>query len=245
MSFPGIIFADYPTQAHRLNGTVALHPLGQRLQYPDGRIFRFVLCGGTTLVNGDLIQGKASVAGDIDLVVQTAAAVGDTTVSITAQGSAVANFYAKGWAVVNKPALTGGYVHKVKSHPVFAAATKVITFEADDPIRVALDTSAEFSFSPNAYDAVVVAPQTTLTSRMAGVACTPITNAKYGFLQTGGVCGVNAPASTIIGNYGGTDLATSGRTSVSITDIDEQIGIYLTAVTTAGEYALMHLLMDR
>lgn len=244
MSFPNTIHASYSSQLHTLNIADARYPFGQKAEYEDGRKFRFGLVGGTTLVMGDLIQGKAIIAGDSRLAVQTAAVAGDTTLSITAQGTAAANFYAKGWMWVNKPTLTGGYVYKVKSHPVFAAATKVITLETDTPIRLALDTSAEVSFIPNEYDGLIVCPVTTLSNRCVGVACTPITTLYYGFIQSGGVCGVNCATTMVIGNYVGTVLATSGRAEIGSTDIDANIGIALSTMDTAGEATACHLFID-
>ena len=82
MSFPHVIFGDLNSGAHKQNTTDKRSPLGSALWYPDGRHYRYVLCGGTTLIVGNMTQGKAVVSGDYtDVVTDVAPAVGDTSVS--------------------------------------------------------------------------------------------------------------------------------------------------------------------
>jgi len=251
MSFPVVINADYTTQAHRQNTLIQYHPLGQRMEYSDGRKWRFVQAGGATLIVGDIQQGPAIVTGDnSDVVVQTAAAVGDTTVSVTASGTSVANFYAKGWMIVNKgTGLEDGYAYKVKSHPVFASATKVITLEPEDPIRVALDiTNGEVGFIANPWKKVVILA-TTATNMVVGVAQTPIVGSatlalqQFGWVQTGGMAAVNNAASMVIGNKVGALAASAGRGGVS-TAILDVIGVVTGIPTSAGEYGGVFLRID-
>lgn len=242
MSFPTTIFATASSQGHTSDTAAQKFPFGQLLEYEDGRKFRYGLIGATALVVGNIVQGKATVAGDVDLVFQTAAAIGATSVSITAQGTSVANYYADGWMVINK-APSAGFIHKVKSHPVFAVATKVITLYPDYPIRGATTTTSEVAFTPSAYKGIIVAP-TTLTNRFSGVACTAVTAAQYGFVQTGGVAGVSAAVSLVTGNNVSATLAAAGRAGVSTATLLPWIGYVLTIATTADEIATVHLTLD-
>ena len=249
MSHPVVIFADYTTQAHRANTADQRQPVGQRMEYADGRKWRYVLIGATVIAFGNLVQGKTLVAGDYtDVLLQAAAAVGDTTVSITASGTSVANFYAKGWMHVNKGTTLGtdsGMNYKVKSHPVFAAATKVITLEPDDPIRVAMDTTnGEVGFTPNPYTCAIVAPITTATNVVIGVSQTRITAAQYGFVQSGGVSCVQSAASHVVGNRLNPILAAAGRAGVPTASLLAEIGLVLSVPTTAGEYGSVLLTID-
>lgn len=242
MSFPTTIFATASSQGHTSDTAAQKFPFGQLLEYEDGRKFRYGLIGATALVPGNIVQGKAVIAGDSLLAVQAAAAIGDTTVSITAQGTAAANFYTDGWAIVNKDP-GSGFAHKVKSHAVFAAATKVITLYPDYPVRVALTTTSELSFVPSAYKGIIIAP-TTLTNRVSGVACTAITAAQHGFVQTGGIGAVWSAVSTVVGNNLTATLAAAGRAGVSTATLLPWIGIVLSIVTTADESIVVHLTLD-
>ncbi len=104
MSFPNIIYADYDLQVQFENTVDKRHSFGQRMEYVDGRKFRYVLAG-ETLVSGDVIQGKAVVAADYDTVVlDSASAVGDYTVTVTGESTTAKDYYAEGWMHVNQSA---------------------------------------------------------------------------------------------------------------------------------------------
>ncbi|KKM19567.1 hypothetical protein LCGC14_1654400, partial [marine sediment metagenome] len=64
MSFPNIIHASYSQRAHTADTADRGNTLGQRMEYEDGRKFRYVLAGSGTLTIADLIQGPAVVAAD-------------------------------------------------------------------------------------------------------------------------------------------------------------------------------------
>lgn len=223
------------------------HVLGQLMELSDGRKFRYVLVGATALVVGDLIQGKVFPTGDYtDVVVDVVAAIGDTTVSITPTTTTAANYHAGGFMHVNKHAAVGGArAYRIKEHVVFAAsAGKVVTLEQWDPIQVALAVNDEVGLTPNPYNGVIQAPITTLTSRLVGVAVHTTTAAQYGWVQTGGVCSVQADGSLVVGNKTSAILAAAGRCGVVSGDVDEDIGIVLSVASTAGEFASIYLNMD-
>ena len=252
MSYPVVIHADHTTQAHRANTSDKRHNLGQRMVYPDGRRWAYGLCGGTTLIVGDLIQGKAVVSGDYtDVVVDVAASVGATSLSLTPTTTTAANYYNEGWIHVNKgTGVEDGYTYKVKatgSHAVFAAeAGHVVQLDPDDPIRVALAVNAEVGLVPNAYNGMIVAPGTTLTGRVIGVAQAPVTNAQYGWVQTWGMAAVNSAASQVIGKRLIAILAAAGRVGVEAeTDGTGWIvGQAMSVPTTAGEYGAIFLTLE-
>lgn len=250
MAYPVVIHADHTSQAHRANTSTKRFDLGQRMVYPDGRKWAYGLAGGTTLIVGDLIQGKAVVAGDYtDVVVDVAAAIGATSLSLTTTTTTAANYYDGGWVHVNKhTALGDGYTYKVKasgSHAVFAAeAGHVIQLDPDDPIRVALAVNDEVGLVPNAYNGMIQAPITTLTSRVVGVAQTPITNAYYGWVQTWGMSAVNSAASQVVGTNFAAVVAAAGRGGVNASDITHVLGIVMSVPSTAGEFGAVFLMID-
>lgn len=250
MAFPNVIHADAASQAHRLNTSNKEFALGQRMVYADGRRWAYGLCGDTTLIVGDLIQGKALVSSDYtDIVIDVAASVGDTSLSLTTTTTTAANYYDGGWIHINKgTGLQDGYSYKIKasgSHAIFSnAAGHVVSLDPDDPVRVALAVNDEAGLVPNEYNGMIQAPITTLTNRVIGVAQTPITNAYYGFVQTWGMSAVNSAASQVVGENLCAVLAAAGRVGVGADDVTHIVGICLSVPTTAGEFGSIFLTIE-
>ncbi len=244
MSYPNVIWASFSTQAHTANTVNRQHPLGQRMDYEDGRKFRYMLAGGTTLVANQLQQGKAFISGDSLNVVQATWAVGDTTGTITSTTSTAAAYYDGGWVGITK--VDGlGYIYRVKTQTLWASTTETIILEPDSPIVVALTTSSEMSFAPNPYNGVVVAPITTLTAPLVGVTAAPVTNAQYGWVQSRGICVVESAGSEVLGNTVVATLAAEGAIGVPVgTDLDEMVGIVWTVSGGAAEGLIIDLKID-
>lgn len=183
-SFSGTI--QIAGQDVQKESSTQLHALGSYAETPDGRGFRYAKVGATATVPGKVYQGPAedttnqNPSGGLAV---SAAAIGDTTVTLTGSLTLAANLLAGGYmCVVVTPGL--GQIYRVKGNTVVAGATGcVVTLE--DPIRVALTTSSKVSFRKHLYDGVVVAPAT-MTNSIAGVAVGIITAAYYGWLQTKG-----------------------------------------------------------
>jgi hypothetical protein len=245
MSFPVVINASFSQREHAADTADRYHDIGQRMEYEDGRKFRYTLNGGTLLVASDLVQGKIHLAGDDNLGVDATADVGDTAVTFTSATSTAVNYYNDGWMGVT---LTpgDGYVYKILTSPVLTSGSgDIITLHADDPIRVALTASSEIGLIPNRWNGVIQAIQTTLTAPLAGVACTPITASQYGWLQTGGVACVQGAGSEVLGNTVVATLAQAGRTGVPVgTDLDEMVGIVLTITGSSGQDQIVDLRID-
>src|SRR5436853_4270705 len=81
------------------SSSTQLHTLGEKCVTPDGRVYRYVKAGGTTLVPGKLQQSSAEVTGDQNLAV-TASAIGATTITTTSTVTVTANQYAGGYAII-------------------------------------------------------------------------------------------------------------------------------------------------
>lgn len=251
MSFPNTINATASSQAHTNVTTAQKYPVGQKLEYEDGRIFRYVrwAASGTLAVLGEICQGAAIVATDVDRPLTTAAVVGDTSIAITAQGSAAADFYKDGWAVAQKgttAATQQSFAHKIDTHILLAAATRTIEFFSDYPIRVAKDTTnGEFNLSPSAYRGVIVAA-TTITNLIPGVQCTTGTADSFGWVQTGGIIGVRfVNLTTVVNQNVEALLASAGFGGLTSADVLQTIGQFAHGHTTAtGETQAVFLTLD-
>ena len=133
--------ALFPNQIQEFTSDQKL-PLGTEGRTRDGRRFRYASAGGTTLVQGNMLQGPAQIANHQNCAVQTAYALGDTSLSITLGATAAtANQYAEGLAVVYD-STSKGYAFGIKSHLANAgSATLVLQLYSDDLPQVALSES--------------------------------------------------------------------------------------------------------
>lgn len=162
------------------------HKLGELYIDSQGRKFRYVQAGGTALVAGHLLQEPAEDTNFRSMVVNAAAAIGATSISVTLGGTAVtANMFENGDLIVESG--TGlGQVFKIVRHDVQTSTTGSCTFYLDRPIVTALvATTSQVSVRKSAYDGVIDFP-TTPTGAPVGVALYPITASYYGWIQSGG-----------------------------------------------------------
>lgn len=169
--------------------------LGAKAYSGDGREYRFVLAGATTLVVGELQQSCATVTGLNGLSVD-AAAIGDTSVTISSSATAAANALAGGYLMVTVTP-GNGYQYQIAGNTaVSSAAGMVVTLV--DPILVALTTSSKVDLIANPFNGVIVNP-TTSTGVPVGVAIYPIVNAQYGWVQVAGPANVLAQGAVSVG----------------------------------------------
>ena len=247
MAFPNVAHGSPPK--HLVNDATAGAPLGQRMFFADGRRWSYGLVGATTLIAGDLIQGKAVISGDYtDLVSDVAPAIGDTSLSITTTTTTAANYYDGGWAWCNlATTLLQGEMYRLRATDanilLTSGAADIFQLDPIDPIRVVGTTASEFGFLPDEYNGLILAPITTLTNRALGVAQAPITNAQHGYVQTWGICTINSTGSQVVGNRLIAILAAAGRVApeAETSGVDYIIGSALSVPTTAGQEGAIFL----
>ena len=247
MGFPNQTFSTPPK--HLVDDATPGAPLGQRIVFPDGRRYSYGLVGATTLISGDIIQGKAVISGDYtDLVTDVAPAIGDTSLSITTTTTTAANFYDGGWAHCNlATTLLQGQSYRLRRTDanvlLTSGAADIFFLDPVDPIRVVGTTASEFGFLPDEYNGMILAPITTLTSRVVGVAQAPITNAQHGYVQTWGMSAVQTAGTEIVGNENFAVLAAAGSAGVA-SSIDQLIGIVMSVATSDTQESAFFLLIE-
>lgn len=185
--------------------------LGQKVYTGDGREFRFCLAGATSLVPGKLQQSAVETTAWENIAV-AAAAVGATSVTITASITATANILAGGYLIVAVTPGQGYQYQIVANTAVSAAANMVVTLA--DPIQVALTTSSTVTLVTNPYSNVIICP-TALTGTPVGVPVFAVTNAQYGWLQVTGAAAVLADDTLTVG----TALVASDTVSGAVTPL--------------------------
>jgi hypothetical protein len=209
MSFPYSI-GLYPGD-EKLYTSTQRHPLGALGHSVDGRRYVYAQAAGTALNPGHVIAAAATVANnDLNLAVQAAAAVGDTSVSVTTGATAsVIDFYAEGYLIVNDngtPTNEGeGFSYKIKragtggeAHLADAGSTTLVV-NLQEPIREALTTAnSQVGLILNPYKDVVVVP-TTVAGTPLGVAQANVTADYYCWLQTYGLSLVLTDGTIVLG----------------------------------------------
>lgn len=218
------------------SSSVQLHRLGEYMVAGDGRAFRYCKAGGTALVPGKLYQAAAEITNHQNLT-PSAAAIGDTSVTVTLGATAAtANYYSGGY--LNVTVTPGqGYQYKIKSHPAAnGSATLVLTLE--DPIKVALTTSSRIDLVPNPYSAVIVNP-TTASSGAVGVAIHAVAASEFGWLQTKGAALVLADGAVTVGVNVSASNAVAGAVEAAVT-AQGACGIAMTGIADT-EYGVINL----
>lgn len=229
------------------NSSVKHHAIGTLAGTRDGRLFRYCYAGST-----DLVAGNMNVAADpvahhqnalIDDVV-TAPAIGDKEVTIKVIGATLlsVNQYTDGYLNVRDG--TGeGYLYQIEGHAARDASATDVVIKLRDPIEVALDSTTEVCLEYNPWDNVVISPsdQLDLPVGIAHAAIGGGSGARYGWLQTHGLCSAfcdeafvsGAPLTygsstagqlSIIDGHGEVQCAIAHRTGVA----DEYIEVFLT-----------------
>ena len=164
------------------------HKIGQLAVTGDGRKYRYVLAGAASLVVGNALQATVQDV-DHDDITCRATAAGDVALLITTgsgSGNLTANEYAEGYVVVDTtPGL--GYIYKIKDHAAISASTNgALNLYPEDAVQVALTSDSRVTLVANPYKNVIQHPISTASGVCVGGAIYPITNAQYGWIQTGG-----------------------------------------------------------
>jgi len=226
----------------RSNLATAVHQIGTYVETADGRGFRYAKIGATATVPGKLYVAAAwdstnfAPVGGLETA---AAAIGDTTVTITTSTTVAANLLAGGYLVTD---ITPGqgYTYRIKSNLASSAGNLVITL--DDPIVVALTTASNVVLVKHPYDQVIVSPGGASTGHPVGIANTIITAAQFGWVQTYGACAILAGVATSI-SLPGVPVVPSASTAGSVivaTAILPTIG-WAMQLMTATEYQMIYL----
>lgn len=211
--------------------------LGAKAYTGDGREYRFVLAGGTTLVPGTLQQSPAETTGWENLAF-AAASIGATSLTTTSTVTVAANAWAGGYVMVSVTP-GQGYQYKIKGNP--AATAAAVTLQLEDPLLVAFTTATRADIIANPYSGVIINPATT-SGTPVGVAVYPVTNGQYGWIQVSGVANILSDGGTAVGQAVVASNATAGAVE-TLTGTQAPIGVAVTGVSTT-EYGSFKLQIE-
>lgn len=191
--------------------------LGQYIVGNQGKGYRYVLAGATTLVVGNVLQSQAVDTQFSNMAVNTAASAGATQLIITNGTTTVAtNEFKYGSLTV----YTAGTIPIAQEYNIMSntSATNgaAMTVTLDRPLRAAVTTSATVNVRWSPYYKVIQSPATTLTGETVGVAIYAINAGEYGWIQSRGVCGVLSDGSSmLVGSAAAVPSGTAGAVSLA------------------------------
>lgn len=228
-------------QELRKSSTTQEGRLGTIAESNDGRKFRYVQNGATTMVSGRMMQAAPETTAHQNLA-PAAAAIGDVSIDIKLGATAInANEYAEGWMVVTANA-GEAEVYAISGHAAVDASGTIV-LKLSDPIEVALTADSTVDLVRNPYKFTVITP-TTRTSGVVGVALHAIGASEFGWVGTGGAQPVFAGGTLVVGTALVASTAVAGEviaaTNVGQDDETPKIGIALTGVTDS-EFGVMLL----
>ena len=192
------------------------HLLGTRGFMTDGRVFRYVLAGATDLIPGTVVQSAVVQAGHTNLALQTTTqtGIGASALKVTVASCVAANFFTEGYLVISSGA-GAGFMYQLDAHAaVSTGAVGTFSFYAPNDANTlvtAITTTSTITLSANPYKGVIIVPATTATGIIVGVAPYVITAAQYGWIQTWGICAVQAVGAFAMGQMLNGIAATSGQ----------------------------------
>lgn len=208
--------------------------LGAKAFTGDGREFRFVLAGATTLVPGKLQQSSVENTG-WEALNPGIVAIGATQFTTTTTVTVTSNAWTGGYVFVTETP-GQGYQYKIKGNT--AATSAAVTVYLEDPILVALTASSQVDITASPYNGVIVNP-TTATGTTLGAAIFPITNAQYGWIQTTGPAAVLAQGTIVVGEQVASSSTTAGAV-VATSGVLASVGIAITGIATT-DYGAINL----
>lgn len=220
-----------------------LHTLGSYCETADGRGFRYFKCGATATVPGKVYAAAAwdntnqAPVGGLEVA---AAAIGDTSVTISTSTTLAANLLAGGYMVTDVTP-GQGYIYKIAGNTATSGAANAVLTLAD-PLIIALTTASNIVLVKHPYDSVIVSPGGASTGQPVGVSSYIVTASQYGWMQTYGAAPVLAGVATSI-SLPGVPVTVSASTAGSVivsTAILPTIG-WAMQLMTATEYQLVYL----
>jgi hypothetical protein len=162
--------------------------LGQLGQTSDGRTFRYALAGGSTLAPGKLAVNADVNSDAVNKTVAATSVAGVTSVVVDVTGSITQNAYAGGFLTINDA--TGEGISYLVSGNGGRTGAGEITVYLQEPTQTALTVDvSEYTLTVASYSGAVISA-TDQADQPLGVPNVSITNAYYGWLQTGGNCAV-------------------------------------------------------
>ena len=264
MSFPSTVYASYGDEKTVSPTKIGGLPLGQRMELPDGRVFRHSQASATALVAGKLYQGVAQNADTIyvDSTVPAAtAAIGATLVQVVTGGTTAIgdNEFEDGYLLTASSAGGGvGEVYKIRTNPAAASASTTcnITLYQQDTLKTAIRAgTTTLGLVKNEYKQVTVATADTVrVAAPVGIPTTAVAASNYCWIQrrgpapmftaaTIGLVGVPVTSGTAVTGAMGSWKAAASAAAASWPE-EDKIGYCMVPAGTAANFGMVYLTLE-
>ena len=179
-----------------LVGVQPLYDLGQKLETPDGSIFRYTEMGGTIGVANNLFQSSVAIGNwtnqDATLVLDA------TSIPFADGGTTFAVDEAAGGTLHLEEAGDLGTTYRVKSNGVTAGAVTEMQLEDGITVLNAVTANA-VTFIKNPWKDVVISPATLDTAWVIGIQRNIIAANGFGWTQSRGAASCLGTGTQIVG----------------------------------------------
>ena len=208
----------------------------------NGKSYRYARAGATDLAAGVFTVGVATAAAHQNEAITAAVAIGtrNLTVTVTAGTAIVADEFQGGEFLICDG--TGqGHSYEIDSNTAISASGTEINLSLKRPIKVALDTTSEFTLFRNPFYGAIVS--TTLTLPLIGVTPCAVTANYYFWAQRTGLCScIEDTTTTVAGNPCQQGNAVAGTVEVAAAHTIHKIGISLYAAAATESTAVWLML---
>ncbi len=183
-----------------LAGTQQLYAIGQKLETPDGSIFRFSEKGTGAGVANKLQQSSVPVGNWTNVDLATALTLGDAQISFEDGGTAFVVDEAAGGTVQIEEVGDLGHIYRIKSNAATATTTTVMQFE-NGVTALKTVTANAATFIKNPWKDFVIKPASAQTSGIIGVPRVIIAADGFGWVQSRGIvsCLWDGSAASTVG----------------------------------------------
>ena len=235
-----------PSQSIYEQSSTQKAPLGTRLAFSDGRVFRYALNGAVALAAGKFVKAasitNANWTDDVPTA-NVAAGARELTLTTAALPTGTGASAVDGWLQINDDA-GEGIQYKIKSAKANATTATRTDLVLYDPIVTALTTATTATIIQNPYYGTLIS--TAITEWILGVPPISVTAAYYYWLQTWGIAPVwcdTTPSAGFAVELAVTGGRVGGVTVRSATDTTPPLGIQL-VVGIDTEYKAVFLMIQ-
>lgn len=219
--YPNVMQGSYGTPYE--TGAKRKYPLGQRLESPNGRVWRYAEMGATIGVSNKLYQSEVPSSDFKDMLITTATVADTTTqLSYTLGSTAQTRDMFKDGYVVFTELNDLGEVHQIDRNDVAAASgTGTLYLKPGDLFQVAVAVAAGnvITLVKNPYKDIILTISTAPTAMPVGIPPVIIAANAYGWVQTHGVASCLIDGTVVIGQEGRASEGTAG--AIAANDYDE------------------------
>lgn len=200
MSFPNTIQGAYAAAFDV--GTEKLYALGQRMETPGGRIYRYAEMGATASVAANLYESETPNAQNEAMLITTAITADTSTQVSFTLGTAehLEDEFKEGYVIVEQAADLGE-VHRVVGNVLApASGTGTLFLYQGDTFKVTVAVAGGnvVTLIKNPYRDIVISPADIPSAFTCGVAPKIIAAEGFGWIQTHGVASCLTDGTVVI-----------------------------------------------